>query len=313
MRYSILHKTRIRYSHSVRESVMEVRKRPLSRDGQSCLLYELHVLPTPSILSYIDPFGNDVRHFAQPREHAEVAVKSRAVVDVQVGPPLPFALDRDDWTRLDELVASEGHWDVLQPSRYIPSTPLLDELVTEFDARRRDDPLSLLKELRHRVFTTFEFKPQATRVDSPIDDALEKRQGVCQDLAHILIALCRRVGIPARYVSGYLYAEIDEQDQSGEDSTHAWVECLLPELGWVGIDPTNDSLVGDRHIAIAIGRDYADVPPTRGAFKGSADSEIAVAVRVALHDAPQSDEPVWRLREAASTDLVSVTPDLVAK
>jgi transglutaminase-like putative cysteine protease len=132
--------------------------------------------------------------------------------------------------------------------------------------------------------------PQSTKVDSPIDDALRTRQGVCQDYAHIMIALVRDLGIPCRYVSGYVYQ--DSSDPNGERpvATHAWVEALLPGLGWIGFDPTNNSVVGDEHITVAIGRDYADVPPTRGVFKGHADTELGVAVHVARGESIPADD-----------------------
>ena len=128
--------------------------------------------------------------------------------------------------------------------------------------------------------------PKARGVDSPIDHALESRQGVCQDFAHIMIALTRRIGIPCRYVSGYLFHKAGDKTRSAEGATHAWVETLLPGLGWVGLDPTNNVLAGERHVRTSVGRDYADVPPTKGVFKGSADSQLLVAVHVAPSDAP---------------------------
>ena len=128
-------------------------------------------------------------------------------------------------------------------------------------------------------------------MDSPIDDAIKSRQGVCQDFAHIMIALVRSLRIPCRYVSGYLYRRAQDHDRSVVDATHAWVEALLPPLGWVGFDPTNCLLAGDRHIRTAIGRDYADVPPTRGIFRGQTASELSVAVRVtASAEAPELDQ-----------------------
>ncbi len=139
-----------------------------------------------------------------------------------------------------------------------------------------------LRRLMAEMYARFEYSPRTTRVDSPIDDALQARRGVCQDFAHILIALIRRLGVPCRYVSGYLFRHEDVSVRSADGATHAWVETLLPDLGWIGFDPTNNLIAGDRHIRVAIGRDYADVPPTRGVFKGAAAarSELAVAVAV---------------------------------
>jgi transglutaminase-like putative cysteine protease len=120
-----------------------------------------------------------------------------------------------------------------------------------------------------------------TEADSPIDLALEQGRGVCQDFAHIMIAICRGWGLPARYVSGYLFTDrAHDNDRSDPDATHAWVEVFLPSLRWVGLDPTNNLMAGERHVAVAIGRDYADVPPSRGVYKGEAESELAVGVSV---------------------------------
>ncbi len=134
------------------------------------------------------------------------------------------------------------------------------------------------------------YSPKSTRVDSPIDDALESRKGVCQDFTHIMIALVRQLGIPCRYVSGYLFHQPDGDVRSPDGSTHAWGEAWLPELGWVGFDPTNNLVADHRHIRVAVGRDYADVPPTRGVFKGAsaARSELSVAVRVGTTGQSQS-------------------------
>jgi transglutaminase-like putative cysteine protease len=139
----------------------------------------------------------------------------------------------------------------------------------------------VLHQLNRQVYEYFDYKPQSTMVDSPIDLALGTRTGVCQDFAHIMITLVRsKLRIPCRYVSGYLYHGEADMDRSVRSATHAWVEALMPQLGWVGFDPTNWLVAGDRHILTAIGRDYADVPPTHGIFRGRASSELTVAVRV---------------------------------
>jgi transglutaminase-like putative cysteine protease len=154
------------------------------------------------------------------------------------------------------------------------------------------------------IYARFEYRRNATRVDSPIDEALESRRGVCQDFAHIMIALGRHLGVPCRYVSGYLFQQSDREVRSTDGATHAWVEALLPGMGWVGFDPTNDMVAGDRHIRVAIGRDYADVPPTRGVFKGlsAVKSELAVAVAVGTaQPALSGDVPAfvpWMSQEA---------------
>jgi transglutaminase-like putative cysteine protease len=144
----------------------------------------------------------------------------------------------------------------------------------------------LVRELNQRLFDYFEYVPRSTRVDSPIDEAIVNARGVCQDFAHTMIALLRLVRIPARYVSGYLYRSREDHDRSTPDATHAWVDVLLPHLGWVGFDPTNNLIAHHRHIRTAVGRDYADVPPTHGIFRGKTSSELYVAVHVEASDQP---------------------------
>src|SRR6185295_1430497 len=230
-----------------------------------------------------------VHHFDIPGHHSNLTIKAEARVEITPQSP-PTAMDAAAWIQLDKLLAEGDYWEMLMPSRFAAPTDLLRDLAREFDFQRRDDPLSLLRELTARLHDTFEYSPQSTEVDSPIDEALLNRRGVCQDLAHIMITLVRGVNIPCRYVSGYLFHRAEDEDRSAADATHAWVEARLPELGWVGFDPTNNLIAGERHIRVAIGRDYSDAPPTRGVFKGEANSELNVAVQVAQAGAPLVDE-----------------------
>jgi transglutaminase-like putative cysteine protease len=164
--------------------------------------------------------------------------------------------------------------------------PELIELAQELQIdRRTGDPLQLLTRINTALYQSFGYQKEATSVDSPIEDALRTRKGVCQDFAHIMIALVRHLRIPCRYVSGYLFHDALHSDRSSDGATHAWLEALLPGLGWIGFDPTNNLIAGGRHIRTAIGRDYADVPPTMGTMKGLADTELQVRVRVTPSEA----------------------------
>jgi len=200
---------------------------------------------------------------------------------------MPFA---DPWDAIDAHSKSGEFWDYLVPSKFTSRTDLLDSLIRELNFERSGDPLQLLHKINFAIFESFDYAPQATSVDSPIDDALRHRKGVCQDFAHIMIELVRGLGIPCRYVSGYLFHGNNGHDRSAADATHAWVEAYLPELGWIGFDPTNNLIAGERHIRTAVGRDYADVPPTRGVFKGVAQSELSVGVQVSPTEAPPPEE-----------------------
>ncbi len=208
-------------------------------------------------------------------------------------PPLPETLDENAWEALDAMTSAGDFWDMLAPSPRTMTTPLLTEFARELDVRRRGDPLALLRELNAAVYHAFAYSSSTTEVDSPMDVALEARKGVCQDFTHILSALVRSIGIPCRYVSGYLFYH--RGDRSIPDATHAWIEAYLPQVGWVGFDPTNNALAGERHIRVAIGRDYNDVPPTRGFFKGSAETELEVEVEITPTEAPFAVEKLLPL------------------
>jgi transglutaminase-like putative cysteine protease len=278
--FSIRHLTRFRYTHPVSESIMEVRTHPRSDASQHCLSYSLSVSPRCRVFSYRDHLGNNVQHFDIPSEHNQLVIVAESVVEVHEHPPIPSFLSFDAWDALDEMIESGDYWEMLLPSTFVTETPALLELATSLDVRRRDDPLMLVHEINRRLYEYFEYEPKSTRVDSPIDEAIMSRKGVCQDFAHTMLALLRHARIPARYVSGYLARDNEGHDRSTPDASHAWVDVLLPHLGWVGFDPTNDLVACHRHIRTAVGRDYADVPPTRGVFSGTTESELYVAVHV---------------------------------
>jgi transglutaminase-like putative cysteine protease len=301
MHYSIRHLTRFRYDAAISESVMELRMQPRSEGAQHCVQFDLSIKPRTHVTSYHDHLGNLVHHFDVPGHHTNLTIKAEA--RVQIGPQtVPATMTAHAWNELDELLAEGDYWEMLTPSRFATPTDLLRKLARELNFQRRDDPLSLLRELTAALHDTFEYSPQSTEVDSLIDEALLNRRGVCQDLAHIMITLVRGVGIPCRYVSGYLFHRVEDKDRSAADATHAWVEARLPGLGWVGFDPTNNLIAGERHIRVAIGRDYSDVPPTRGVFKGEAKSELSVAVQVAPANEPMADDQMRTISTWVSGD-----------
>lgn len=290
MHLSINHVTKFRYSAPITESIMELRMQPLSEGPQRCLKFDLNLKPSARANSYRDHLGNAVHHFDIPGRHTQLVINAKSHIESLPRPEPPEALGAGAWDELDALVNGGDYWDMLMPSHFArPTDPLLD-FARELDLRRRDDPLMVLRGLNTAIYNAFDYVPQSTTVDSPIDDALGTRKGVCQDYANIMIALTRHLRVPCRYVSGYLFHRVEYNDRSAQDATHAWVEALLPDLGWVGFDPTNNLLAGQRHIRVAVGRDYADVPPTRGVFKGTAESELSVAVQVKPAEEPDSEE-----------------------
>jgi transglutaminase-like putative cysteine protease len=284
--YSIRHLTRFRYSEPISESIMETRVHPRSDSNQHCLAFSLSVSPRCRVFTYRDHLGNNVQHFDIPGEHTQLVVIAESVVEQQPLPDVPRFLSLDAWSMLDQMIDTGDYWEMLLPSTFAVESPALIDLAAKLDVVRRDDPLMLVHEINERLFNYFEYVPRSTRVDSPIDEAILSGRGVCQDFAHTMIALLRHVRIPARYVSGYLYRSREDHDRSTPDATHAWVDVLLPHLGWVGFDPTNNLIAHHRHIRTAIGRDYADVPPTHGIFRGNTESELYVAVQVEASELP---------------------------
>ena len=255
---------------------------PRSEGNQRCFVFQLSVNPRARIFGYTDSYGNLVHHFDLPSRHGQLTIISDALVNIDAQPAIPEVMDYEGWHELEELIEKKDYWDMLMPSHFARSSPELEQLAVEIGATERKgrSPLAFLRDIASGVHRSFNYVKKSTAVNSPIEDALRSRQGVCQDFAHIMIALVRNARIPCRYVSGYIYHSSENTHPSADGATHAWVEALLPGIGWVGFDPTIDRLASEKHIRTAIGRDYADVPPTMGMMKGKANTQLQVRVRV---------------------------------
>ena len=307
MFYSIRHVTRFRYSSPVRESVMELRMQPRSEGPQTLRSFQIATNPRAQLYAYTDHLGNAVYHFNLLREHEELRIEVQAVVEFANMQQLPERISEADWSRYDQTQMSDDHFDMLGASKFARPSPELLTFMRIADIERpQSDPLTALKTLNRAIYHSFEYESGITQVHSPIEVALKGRQGVCQDFSHIMIAVARQWGIPARYVSGYMYHR-GNRDRSEADATHAWVEAWLPDLGWVGFDPTNNVMAMERHVRAAVGRDYSDVPPTRGTFKGLADTELSIAVAIEPTQAPVRHEDFLKVaRPMVSTATPSM-------
>ncbi|HEY0265276.1 MAG TPA: transglutaminase family protein, partial [Rhizomicrobium sp.] len=242
------------------------------------------------------------------REHEELRIEAQATVEIGFMPAWPEQLDPLEWGRYNSFNLSDDHFDMIEPSKFARPSPELESFMRIADlARPVGDPMTALRTLQRGIYDSFEYQSGVTEVNSPIEVALEQRRGVCQDFAHIMTAIAREWGIPTRYVSGYLYHK-GSRDRSAADATHAWVEAYLPSLGWVGFDPTNNIMAGERHVRAAVGRDYADVPPTRGTYKGGADSELSIAVSLEPTQAPVRHEDFLKVARPMATP--SPTPSM---
>lgn len=301
MLLAVRHSTRYQYDQPVRESVMEVWMQPHKRTLQRLISFELEIDPAAQLFSYADTFGNAVYHFDIPQPHDRLTIVARSTVETEAPPALPEGLDRGEWDRLKSDFVRGEHFDFLHPHGFAGPTDALRAFIAEknLDELRVRDPLCALTDLNRTIYEAFAYEAGVTRADSAIDDVLKARKGVCQDFAHVMIAICREWGVPARYVSGYLFTDRKAGDRSDPDATHAWVEVFLPSLRWVGFDPTNNVLAAERHIVCAVGRDYSDVPPSRGVYKGDAESELAVGVAVRKARAAVSEPEFLRISQPA--------------
>ena len=305
MLLEIRHLTQYAYSSPVYESVLELWAQPQKSGRQRLISFELEVEPAAQLFSYIDAYGNAVYHFDVPQPHERLIIHAKSAVETSVPQAAPDCLDMGEWDRLRGEFVRGDCFDFLHPYGFAVPTPTLQAFMHTYslDQLKHSDPLTAVRSLNQLLYDALAYEAGITDAQSPIDKALEAGRGVCQDFAHIMIAICRSWGIPARYVSGYLFTDRSQGgDRSNPDATHAWVEVFLPSLRWVGFDPTNNALAGERHVVVATGRDYNDVPPSRGVFKGDADGALMVSVQVRRARAAQTEPEFHRVaRPAASS------------
>ena len=272
----VQHETLLKYSQPVTESVTEVRMEPVSDADQSCRSFHLEVGPPTGVFRYQDGFGNRVHHFNVLTPHEHVRVRSAGIVETHPQPRDPAA-SRAVYPPEPDQAPLEG-LDYLAFRGPVRRTPRLDPVLEAL--RPRDGlPLgALVANVSRYIHGRFAYARDVTLASSPIDDVLEQGKGVCQDFTHLMIAVLRAFGVPARYVSGYIHRP------NKDSQSHAWCEAWLPDLGWCGIDPTNDRVVNDHFVKVAVGRDFLDVPPNKGVYRGQAQESIFVRVETRALD-----------------------------
>ncbi|QJW93199.1 transglutaminase family protein [Frigoriglobus tundricola] len=265
------HETRLTYTAPVSEAVIEVRTAPPSQDDQTVLGYRLRVVPVTPVTSYRDGFGNKVELFNLFAPHSEVLISSTACVRVHRRPAaealaaVPHPTDVTRQVDAAEFLRPSPQVDFAGPVRaFAAAVPITD------GGSVRDAAEAVMAAVRAHL----QYEKLVTEAHTRVSEALELGRGVCQDFTHLFLAAARLRGLPARYVSGYVH-------QPGELATHAWAQVWGgPEIGWANIDPTHGRWVGSEHVVTAVGRDFSDVPPNRGVWKGTASEAIGVAVGV---------------------------------
>lgn len=311
MRLRVHHTTSYRYPTPVADSHNEVRLMPLSDADQTCLDFQVSADPSAPIFAYDLPSGR-VHHFNLRGRHSHLIITADAlVVTHRSNPFAALQLIEDDAAYYTRDSLRQLYCEYLTPTKLVPLDPETDRIAAVARKQAGVGTASFLIALNRLLHRVFSYAPGTTNVNTSIRQVLENKQGVCQDFAHLMIGICRRQGIPARYISGYLYTGepgggsamdvdsgrasvrngsaqgmsaagfIDTALVSG-NATHAWVECLLPDGEWRGFDPTNNIVANDRYLKVHFGRDYSDVPPVRGIYRGTFAHTLNVDVRVTL-------------------------------
>jgi transglutaminase-like putative cysteine protease len=278
MNFAIRFLTRYRYDTEVVDNLNALRVKPAGNGRQRCDEFSVRLTPEVRLHRHTDYFGTEVVEFEISRPHDHLTIDVRARVSTKP----PSEPSQAPWEALQDPSYREAGGEFLLQTDDAPGSETLHELLTT--TRAAGSPLATLMLIAELIPDRFEYRKGATYVDSKISDLLDVGAGVCQDFVHLGLCLLRHHGIAARYVSGYLFAGGSNQEQESiEVDTHAWLEALLPVLGggepvWIGADPTNRGLASDRHVKIGHGRHYADVPPIKGVYRGAASAELDARV-----------------------------------
>jgi transglutaminase-like putative cysteine protease len=285
-RYHLVHVTEFAYDGPVSESYNELRLRPIHDERQSCLSFRIVTTPSSNGTFYCDSFGNSVYQFNVLREHTRLAIHTESIVLThEVAPSMSQSISLSELNS-DAGGLQEEYFEFIEPTQYVPHLAELREFIAAAEKTSAGAVVTFVQDLSDLIHERFRYLPGATHVHSSIRDSLSIGAGVCQDFAHLLLAAARMRGLPARYVSGYLVPlrsaapEAKLEEVIGGQASHAWAEVLIPQSGWVAFDPTLGGPVGLRHVRVGYGRDYGDVAPVRGVYRGHAGQRLSVDVRV---------------------------------
>jgi transglutaminase-like putative cysteine protease len=266
----VQHETRLEYTEAVTEWIAEFRLEPVSDANQTCQSFHLKCNQSTSLFRYQDGFGNHVHHCNLRSPQREVRILAASLVETH-----PARRDLSGSVAVFPLELAGAPletFDFLVFRGPVSQTPRLEPLLAAVRPAEGTPLAALVLNVIQYLRDHFDYARDVTNVSSPVEDVLRLGKGVCQDFAHLLIAVLRSLGVPARYVSGYIHRP------NKESQSHAWCEAWLPDLGWVGLDPTNNCVVNEHFVKVAIGRDFTDVPPNKGVYRGSGEESIGVRV-----------------------------------
>ncbi|HEX8342551.1 MAG TPA: transglutaminase family protein [Tepidisphaeraceae bacterium] len=287
MLLKIKHETELTYDNAIAESVVELRMFPRQETQQHRLSFELKLSPYSAVNSYFDWLGNTVHTFTINSVHQAIRVAATSVVETE---PLSFSPESlpDTWPVRE--TDDYRLYDYLQFDGPVVASPALTDLANELRARPGIRVGELGQRMIRLINMRFGYETGVTTSASPVTVVLEHGKGVCQDFTHLMIALARSMKIPARYVSGLLHPDDTDRERfRGYTQSHAWCELYFPSEGWVGFDPTNSCIAGENFVKVAVGRDYRDVPPNKGMYRGAGKESINVAVETTVLETIPND------------------------
>ena len=280
-KFKIRHITKYSYEVPVRDSANQIMLYPLKDEYQEVLQQTISITSDPQVYIHNDYFGNEVGTFTHSQPHQELIIDSRLVVVTKPRIlPEDTASVADQLSELIKLKSQPAFIDFLRQQRFDAYEEI--NTVVEEERCKNCTPLVSGKQFCSYVFTNFIYQKGITTVESTTDEVWKIKSGVCQDFAHILLVMLRLMDIPARYVSGYICP--NKSGMRGEGATHAWVEAYIPFYGWLGLDPTNNCVVNDAHVRLAVGKNFTDCSPVKGTYRGTSNHALEVAVSVSYED-----------------------------
>jgi transglutaminase-like putative cysteine protease len=288
MKLDICHITKYTYGAMVTDSVNEIRLSPRTDERQACYRHRITIEPNVLLSSYEDDFGNRVHCFTAWQPHQELVITAHSTVvtrDQEV--PWQSAWGAEEsWGLLKRDSFINEFAEYLLPTSVVSFHPAAREYAATLPREASDNVLGFVKSAAGKIYRDFAYKPLSTGVHTTVDELLQIGAGVCQDFAHLMLSVCRIHGVPARYVSGYHFVgDLQGRNADFEQASHAWVEVYIPGLGWQGIDPTNDNMIDWRYVKLGHGRDYHDIVPVKGVYRGTPEQTLQVKVDVRLANA----------------------------
>lgn len=306
MKLQISHTTQYSYAEPITDSVNEIRLTPSTNERQACYNHSISIEPNASLFTYEDCFGNRVHVFSVNAPHTKLTIRTNLTVvttesfNKEEGAHKQQLKPAEAWAKLNSDESIDRFIEFLLPTAYTEVTPEIISLMEQVpvvgavretaiasegnvtvDVTPAVGVYEWLSALSKYIRSSFIYDPSATNVRTKASEMITKRRGVCQDFAHLMLAVCRARGVPARYVSGYHFVgDLQGGSADFEQASHAWVEAYVPKLGWCGFDPTNESPIGERYVKLGHGRDYKDIVPVKGIYHGTGEQRLQVTVDV---------------------------------